>query len=510
MWTETDIIGAVREAFGAGRTTLKLYFMIGLPTETDEDVEDIVRLCRTLRGVAREVLGVRAHRLQLNVSVTNFIPKPFTPFQWAAMADRETLLRRQEILRTGSIRLKARLALHGVDNSYLEAALARGGQETADVIEAAWRGGARFDSWTEQERPLAWAEAFAAVGSSAEASATSGLAQDDPLPWDVIEGVVSKEYLWEEYRRAGGAEVTPDCRFGECGECGACGAGVSIDLAVRPGTHAAAAGDPELSADRVGPAAPQRRQTPANPLPLRYLLSFSVTGRARFVAHLDSLQLLRRAIRRAGGRLALSAGMRPKPLLALALPRGVGVESRAELCEFVLSEVPPRDFRDRLQAGLPEGFRVLELQRYHHRRPAAARVSAARYRLTLGAGAGGMQQKDGQEPPEGLEDVLRQAAGRYTCMKEMLVERRREGKARIIDVRAHVVAVQVLGAGDFSSDGVAHSGPVSEPGAVCVEYTALVTPRGSVRPEEVMEALARLAGKDVRLVRTERMETVLS
>ena len=488
---EADIIGAVREAFGAGRTTLKLYFMIGLPTETDEDVEEIVRLCRTLRGVAREVLGARAHRLQLNVSVTNFIPKPFTPFQWSAMADRETLRRRQEILRAGLSRIKARLALHGVDNSYLEAALARGGQETADVIEAAWRGGARFDSWTEQERPLAWANAFAAVGTTAEVLATADRALDAPLPWDVIEGVVSKEFLCEEYRRAWDAELTPDCRFGDCGECGACGAGVAIDMAVKPGVQAAAAGDSEPSKDREGQRALQCRQTPANPLPLRYLLAFGVTGRARFVAHLDSLQLLRRAIRRAGGRLALSAGMRPKPLLALALPRGVGVESRAELCEFVLQEAPPPDFQARLQSGLPEGFQVLELQRYYHRRPAAARVSAARYRLTLSAARGGLQERGGEEPPEGLEGVLDQAAERYTCMEEMLVERRREGTVRTIDVRAYVADLEVL-----------------EP--ACVEYTTLVTPRGSVRPEEVVEALARLAGKDLRLVRTERMETVLS
>jgi radical SAM-linked protein len=487
---EADIIGAVREAFGAGRTTLKLYFMIGLPTETDEDVEEIVRLCRTLRAVAREVLGARAHRLQLNVSVTNFIPKPFTPFQWAAMADRETLRRRQEILRAGLSRIKARLALHGVDNSYLEAALARGGPEMADVIEAAWRGGARFDSWTEQERPLAWANGFAAVGPSAAASATSGLARDGLLPWDVIEGVVSKGFLWEEYRRALGAEVTPDCRSGECGECGACSAGVAIDLAVEPGVRAAAVGESESSAERIEPRALRPSRTPANPLPLRYLLTFSVTGRARFVAHLDSLQLLRRAIRRAGGRLALSVGMRPKPLLALALPRGVGVESRAELCEFVLSETPPPDFRERLQAGLPEGFQVLELQPYHHRRPAAARVSAARYRLTLSA-APGSPQEEGGEPPEGLEGILRVAADRYTCVKEMLVERRREGRTRMIDVRAHVAAVEVLG-------------------PACVEYTTLVTPRGSVRAEEVMEALARLVGERFRLARTERMETVLS
>ncbi len=192
--TEADVLAAAEEAFGSGRTTLKLYFMIGLPLETDDDVVSIAELCLRVRDLGRRVLGARAGRLQLNVSVNNFVPKPFTPFQWCGMADRETLVRRQDLLRSRLRKRGLKLTLHEVDKSYLEAALARGGEEMGRVIEDAWRRGARFDSWTEQFRSDAWTLALALAGTSAERLATTAIPRDSPLPWDVIMGVVDPRF----------------------------------------------------------------------------------------------------------------------------------------------------------------------------------------------------------------------------------------------------------------------------------------------------------------------------
>ena len=158
--TEADILGAAEEAFRAGRTTLKLYFMIGLPWEEDADVMAIADLCLKIRDRGRSLLGPRANRLQMNISVNNFIPKPFTPFQWAGMADRETLARRQDCFAPGCASLGMPARLSGLDAGYLETALARGDEKLGDVIEGAWRRGARFDSWTEEFRGEAWSEAF--------------------------------------------------------------------------------------------------------------------------------------------------------------------------------------------------------------------------------------------------------------------------------------------------------------------------------------------------------------
>jgi hypothetical protein len=231
--TEDDIMAAAEEVFRGGCTTLKLYFVIGFPMETDEDVQAIADVCLRVRESGRKVLGPRASRLQLNLSVNNFVPKPLTPFQWAGMAHRATLRARQEMLRSRLRKPGVRLTLHDVDKSFLEAALARGGEEYADIIEGAWRRGAFFDSWTERFRRDAWEAALAERGLDIEAEATKGLSRDSPLPWDVIENVADRDFLWTEWEKATRGETTPDCRWGVCADCGACGPGIGNDLAVK-------------------------------------------------------------------------------------------------------------------------------------------------------------------------------------------------------------------------------------------------------------------------------------
>lgn len=478
--TDEDILAAAGEAFASNHTTLKLYFMIGLPTEDDADVAAIVDLCARIRALGRESLGSRAGRLQLHVSATNFIPKPFTPFQWAAMADRETLVRRQTLLRRGLRPLKVRFSFADVDASYVEAALARGGEEMAAVIEGAWRRGARFDSWTEHRRPAAWAAAFREAGLSAERLATTSLPVAGDLPWDRIAGAVTREFLRREWELAAAGQTSADCRWGGCTDCGVCRGVLQHDLAGYSPPRTTAEGPPAVAPP---PAAGAR---PRNALPFRYLLRFAVRGRARLLGHLDTLQLLRRAVRRAGGRLASSGGMRPKPLLAVALPRPVGVTSKAELCEFTLAEQPPDGFVERLQEALPEGFVVLEVASYRDSRAAAARVRAVRYRVMTR-----LRRPSGDGPAAAA--VLADAAKRYTCTGDTIIERVRPGQSRQIDVRTFVAEVAVA----VTAEGAA------------LEFTAEVTPGGTVRPEEIVEVIARLAGERLEVLGTERLEILL-
>ncbi len=502
--SDEDIMGAAREAFAGGHTILKLYFMIGLPRERDEDVVAVVDLCRRLRELGKRSLGARSGRLALHVSVTNFIPKPFTPFQWEAMADRATLERRQGILRAGLGRGQAKLSLHSIDTSYLEAALARGGVELADVVEAAWEAGARFDCWTEHERLDAWDAAFRARGLSAEGLATTALDPAVALPWEVITGpVVSRSYLLRERERAAHGLTTPDCRWEGCEECGVCGEAVpGPDLApadMRPD------GDVVLGAGGVseagavlgaggGPTEGTMSRRPAASSKwagrvLEYLIEYSVHGRQRFLAHLDTLQLLRRAVRRAGGTLALSAGMRPKPLLSVALPRPVGVESRQEFCQIALSQPPPADFVSRLAAALPEGVAVTGMMPWRKRKSVAAYVVGCRYMLhtqpSTGRAAEGVEavQTHGGER---WGDMLAAAARRYTEAGSILVERRRPGEIRRVDVKLFVSQVQVREDGG-------------------VEFHSLVGPGGSARPQEIAAALAQMAGEKIEVRSVERL-----
>ncbi len=258
------------------------------------------------------------------------------------------------------------------DKGYLEAALARGGEETGAIVEAAWRTGARFDSWTEQFKPAAWAEAFREAGPSPEELATAPVAREALLPWDIVDGAPDRDFLWGEWEKASQARTTGDCRWDGCGACGACADPPGNDLAAEragaaPARHEAGAQRGRRPRAGVTSAAP----APAGAAPpLRYVAHFSVTERGRFLGHLDRMEAFRRAVRRAGGRLALSEGMRPKALLTLVLPLGVGVQGLDELCEFDLAEKPPEGFVERLAADLPGHMTLLSLERYEGRRHA--------------------------------------------------------------------------------------------------------------------------------------------
>ncbi|MCL5736028.1 MAG: TIGR03960 family B12-binding radical SAM protein [Actinobacteria bacterium] len=500
--TEAEILAGGEEAFRSGFTTLKLYFMIGLPLEDDADVEAIADLCLRIRDLGRSVLGPKAGRLRLSISVNNFVPKPFTPFQRAAMAQRETLRRRQDLLRSRLRRPGMRLAVHDVDKSYLEAALARGGEEMAAVILEAWQHGARFDSWSEEFQGVAWRQAFEILGTAAEELATRWLQEDTSLPWQVIQGVVADSYLKEEWRRAASGLTTPDCREGECGNCGACLPGVAIDLAGTSPQPEALLGqmtgaDPDvLEHSRAIPAEPGMlrspgvpRSAPARPqVPAatggRYLLTFAVRDKARFIGHLDKLEVFRRAVRRAGGCLALSGGLRPKPLLSFALPLAVGMESREELCEFELAASPPGDFGERLAQTLPTGIEVLSLEGYEIARRAAARVRAAEYEVEVECARG-----------DDVTVLLTFALERFMAATEVPRQEERRGRTRVVDVRALIE--------DLVWE-------CEESGIHRFSFRIAVTPAGSARPEWIVEALERLAGIRLNISRITRTRVVLT
>ncbi|MEW5761626.1 MAG: TIGR03960 family B12-binding radical SAM protein [Bacillota bacterium] len=227
--TEEDLLRAVEAAFRAGWLRVKLYFMLGLPTETDADVEGIAALARKVLEVGREC-GVPKGRLSVTVSVASFVPKAHSPFQWEPQAPLEVLAARQarlkELLRGPG------LAFHWHDprTSFLEAVFARGDRRLGAVLREARARGCRFDGWREHFRYEAWLEAFSAAGLAPENYAYRRYDYDEILPWEHIDSGVSKEFLAVEHRRALRGEVTVDCRGGVCTGCGVCPA---LDAAPR-------------------------------------------------------------------------------------------------------------------------------------------------------------------------------------------------------------------------------------------------------------------------------------
>jgi len=214
--TEEDLLRTAEAAYSSGWQRIKLYFMVGLPTETLDDVAAIVDLVKKVRAIGRRYHGKRA---QVSVSLATFVPKPFTPFQWLPLVDEESLKERQALLRRGLRGAGIRFSWHDPRTTLLEAALSRGDRRLGRVIHRAWQLGARFDAWDELFDENLWWQAFAEASLDPNFYARRERSLDEVLPWDHIDIGVRKEFLKEEYWRGLRGETTIDCREG-CIGCG--------------------------------------------------------------------------------------------------------------------------------------------------------------------------------------------------------------------------------------------------------------------------------------------------
>lgn len=216
--TDEDINTSIGSAFSQGYDSVKLYFMLGLPTETDEDLDGIIEICNRLKDLYYSIRQNK--RLRISLSTAVFIPKPFTPFQFAEQISLDEMRRKQEYLYQGLAKIKGvDYHYHDSQSSLIEAILARGDRKLAKVIEIAYKKGCRFCSWTEHFRFDLWQEALSEAGININ-DYTRAFSTDEELCWDFIDGGVSKKYLVKEYEKALRAETTGNCRDG----CNACGA----------------------------------------------------------------------------------------------------------------------------------------------------------------------------------------------------------------------------------------------------------------------------------------------
>ena len=218
--TEEDLLTSCRTAFSGGWSSVKLYFMLGLPTENDEDVLGIAELARKVLQVWRDVTPNRRRGCRITVSTACFVPKPHTAFQWEPQVEREEYLRRVKLLRDNMREKSITYHWHDPETSFLEAVFSRGDRRLADAIEAAWRDGAKFDSWSEYFSLERWLKALAACGLDPAFYANRTRSRDEVLPWSCVSTGVRTEFLWRERELAYQARITPDCRK-QCTGCGA-------------------------------------------------------------------------------------------------------------------------------------------------------------------------------------------------------------------------------------------------------------------------------------------------
>ena len=211
-----DLLATARAIYSRGWTTIKLYFMIGHPDETIEDVEAIVKLCQDVINIGRKTIGKKAN---LHAGVSTFVPKPHTPFQWVACDTQESVIAKQKILRDGIRGPGLKFTWSNPKETLLEASLSRGDRRMGEVIFTAWQKGAKFDAWQDQYSYPTWLEAFEACGVDPAFYIARSRALDEVFPWDRIKPGVSRKYLEKEYQNSLNSVLTGDCRD----NCYACG-----------------------------------------------------------------------------------------------------------------------------------------------------------------------------------------------------------------------------------------------------------------------------------------------
>ena len=218
--TEEDVLNSVRIAFEGGWNSVKLYFMIGLPSETDEDIKGIAKLGEKVVEEYRKIGEKGRKKLNITISASSFVPKAFTPFQWEAQDSIEQLEHKRHMLKVHIKSKNIKYNWHDPELSYLEAVFARGDRKTGKVLYNAWLNGCKFDSWHEIFKYEAWMEAFKESGLDPDFYACRRREYDEVLPWDHIDTGITKSFLIRESKKAFNAETTPNCRI-ECSGCGA-------------------------------------------------------------------------------------------------------------------------------------------------------------------------------------------------------------------------------------------------------------------------------------------------
>lgn len=374
--TEEELILHVQKLLEHGWQQVKLYFMLGLPTETRDDLDAIVDLCRKVRDAA----GPGGPRLMVTAALSPFVPKPFTPFQWEPQIGPEDIRERVNYLRAAFKSQKClKMRWHEPAMSHLEGILSRGDRRLADVVERAYAKGAIFSSWVEGFDAAPWLEAMRECGLEPE-TYTGARTPGAPLPWDHLEAGIDPAYLLRERQRALEGKTTADCRYHACRQCGACDtpAGPSrLPHTTPESVHGNRLNRKERDQEAHVPRLDARgrvlcpvreKSRPPQIAPeltvkaVQFRIWHTKEGGAAFLSQLELQAILERAMRRAGLPMAFSRGFHPLPLMSFGRALPVGVASKAEWFAVTLRQPHSAgEVRRRLSPHLPSGMELVQV-----------------------------------------------------------------------------------------------------------------------------------------------------
>jgi radical SAM-linked protein len=406
---ERILFQGLEDLFSKGWKHIKLYFMMGLPTEREEDLKGILDLSRRISSLGRK------YKIHPNVavSVSTFVPKPHTPFQWESQIPLEEMKEKLHLLREGLKGNRIQFKWQDPHLSFLEGIFSTGGFSLSKVLVEAFHLGCRFDGWSDQFRYDLWKKAFEKTGVKMD-HPTKRKGRDDPLPWSFIETGVSREFLWTEYEKALRGESSPPC-VGDCHRCGICGEKIQVKEFATQETCSPVQMDPP------GQKKGMKRKV---------RIKFAKEGEARFLSHLELAHLFYRASRRADLPLSYSEGFHPMPRLVFARALPVGVESQGEIVDMELEgKITPVEVMERLNQTLPPGLKIVEVKEVSLLIPLSSFPQRSVYRISL-------------DRLLSKEETLAKIEG-FVKKAEFFLPQERKGKMRSVDVRPLVEEIGV-------------------------------------------------------------------
>jgi len=352
--TEKEILDAVISSYQAGWNKVKLYFMIGLPTETEADLLGIVNLVKKIQAMCAEISRAQSKsfksKLDINITFSNFVPKPHTPFQWVAQDSLAVLYGKREFLKQAFKGVKGlKLNFTDPEISKLEAVISKGDERMAEVIQKAYEKGGYLDAWEENLKFSEWFDALQEAGIDPDHFTSKTYTRlDEALPWDGIDMGLEKSWLREEYLKSIEEAQSDPCFVG-CNTCGVCHNFQVQPVFIKPA-------EAQNLAPRI--IAPKTRKELFRLPQWKARLTVQKQGSLRFISHLDWLRMLQRAIFRAGLPIAYSQGFNPTPRMSFGPALPMFTEGLEEYLDLEMADKVP-DLVERLNRHLPEDGKIL-------------------------------------------------------------------------------------------------------------------------------------------------------
>lgn len=476
--TNEELLRGIKTAVEQGWDKVKLYFMIGLPGETDVDV---IGIAETVRWLRRECRLPKRKPLDFTLTISNFTPKPHTPFQWHSVSTAE-FIRKQELLRQEFQGMRGvKVNYTDVRISAMEDFIGRGDRSLGKVVLRAWQLGAGMDAWWDNTEKAyqAWSQAIEESGLTwkyrqVEQGEWNIFADTDkdilerPLPWDHLDTGIDKKWLEEDLKRALDAATVPDCSFEGCSHCGVCSVDFGHNIVIEAPPIPAFAGHFQPNQERAQ----------------RIRVWFGKIGEIALVSHLDLVRLFDRVVRRAAIPISFTGGFHPGPRISIANALSLGATSSGEIVDFELTKVIDLErFKQQLTAQLPADLPVYRVEEIPLNAPAATRLlEKAEYLLTFNS-----EGIDCQQWQNWIE-AIKQA----TVMEREKTTK--SGKKVTINLREQLYELELK--------------TVDKQAVLC--YVGSCRNDGTLlQPDHIVEMLERVSGQEISLLNFHRQRLIL-